>query len=382
MMTCPTNNTSFKYIVLSDVHLGHPRNKTDNIIKNLDSFFGNFTKYRDLDAIFIAGDLFDTLLDNHTPDYHNIIIWVYRLMHFCARNNIKLRILEGTPSHDWNQPRIFQTLIGVSTLPLDFKYVSNIFIEFLEEKGLYILYVPDEATESAETTLKFIKNQIIDLGINKVDIAIMHGMFGFQLNNIVTTQTHNESDYLDMVNYYIHIGHIHTHNKYARIIAQGSFDRLAHGEEEEKGAILATVDKASNISSYEFIVNKTAKIFKTINIPKHYTIEEALDRLDKQILKYPEDSFIRIKAPKNHIVYQAFEELRKRYINYNLSKKNEEDMVTDNQLVEDITYTNPEYEVITITHDNIVDLITSEIRDTLICKNKLKDISQSILELV
>jgi hypothetical protein len=252
----------------------------------------------------------------------------------------------------------------------------------MEEKGLYILYVPDEATESAETTLKFIKNQMIDLGINKVDIAIMHGMFGFQLNNIVTTQTHNESDYLDMVNYYIHIGHIHTHNKYARIIAQGSFDRLAHGEEEEKGAILATVDKASNVSSYEFIVNKTAKIFKTINIPKHYTIEEALDRLDKQILKYPEDSFIRIKAPKNHIVYQAFEELRKRYINYNLSKKNEEDMVTDNQLVEDITYTNPEYEVITITHDNIVDLITSEIRDTLICKNKLKDISQSILELV
>lgn len=372
--------SDFKYIVFSDVHLGHPRNKTSEILNNLDLFFNHFTEYKDLDAIFIAGDFFDTLLDNHTADYHNIAIWIHRLMDFCARNNIALRVLEGTPSHDWNQSKIFQTLAEVSKLPLDFKYISNIFIEFLESKGLYILYVPDEATESSQVTFSYIKQLMSDLGISQVDIAIMHGMFGYQLNNIITNQTHSESDYLDIVKYYIHIGHIHTYSKYARIISQGSFDRLSHGEEEDKGAVLAAVNTSSGNSTYTFKVNKTAKIFKTISISKAMSLEDAIAKLDRFIERYPADSYIRIKAAKDHLVYQAFEELKKRYINYNLSKKSDDDIVSDNKLIEDITYTNDTYEVITITRENIVDLLLSDINQQTLSISRLKEISLQVLE--
>jgi DNA repair exonuclease SbcCD nuclease subunit len=58
--------TKLKYLVLSDIHLGSKNNTTAEIINNLDIFFKNYTQdgeFSELDIIFIAGDLFDRLLD-------------------------------------------------------------------------------------------------------------------------------------------------------------------------------------------------------------------------------------------------------------------------------------------------------------------------------
>lgn len=370
----------FKYLIISDTHLGHSRNQTSNILRNLDLFFDYFNKYKDLDAIFIAGDFFDLLLDNHSEDYHNVMTWVYRLLSFCSRNQIRLRVLEGTPSHDWNQSKIFQTLFSISDLNVDFKYINNVYIEHFEDHGLNVLYVPDEANETAEITYKQIQDNLSALNISKVDIAVMHGMFAYQLKNIITNQTHDEQKYLEMVKYYIHIGHIHIHSQYDRIVAQGSFDRLSHGEEEEKGVVLAIIDPSTSQSTYSFIPNKNAKIFKTISVPKNYTLDETLAKLDKTIYKLPIDSFVRIKAAKDHIVYQAFEELRKRYLEYNLSKKSDDDITDDNKLIDDITPMDNLYECITITPDNIIDLIISNISNPDLDNARLQDICNSVLQ--
>jgi|JFJP01.1.fsa_nt_gi hypothetical protein len=368
---------TFKYIVISDIHLGHPRNKTHEILFNLNKAFNYFNEDFHLNAIFIAGDFFDTLLDNYTSDYHEIVIWIHRLINYCARKNIKLRVLEGTPSHDWNQCKIFETLISVTGTPIDFKYVNSIYIEFLEDNGLYILYVPDEAMESSEITREYIKQLLIDKGISSVDIAIMHGMFGYQMMNIQTSQTHDEKFYNNIVNYYIHIGHIHTHSKYDKIIAQGSFDRLSHNEEEPKGYIIAEVNNIAKFCSWNFIENKTAKIFKTINITKNQNLEQALIKLDKNIYNLPELSFVRIKASKDHIVYQAFEELKKRYLLYNLSKKSDDDHSDSNQLIDDVSIS-IEYDVITINKENIEELLFNCIDKQLIDITQLKNITTSI----
>jgi len=43
-----------KYLVLSDIHLGHPKNHTENIINNLNDFFIKYTKeLNDIDILFI-----------------------------------------------------------------------------------------------------------------------------------------------------------------------------------------------------------------------------------------------------------------------------------------------------------------------------------------
>lgn len=371
---------TFKYLVISDVHLGHPRNKTQDILSNLNKLFDYFNKDLGLNAIFIAGDFFDTLLDNHTAEYHEIVLWIHRLISYCSRKNIKLRVLEGTPSHDWNQCKMFQTVVDITKLNIDFKYISTIQIEFLEDIGLYILYVPDEAMECSQLTKDYVKDLLVDKNINKVDIAIMHGMFGYQMMNVQTPQSHDEHFYNDIVNYYIHIGHIHTHSKYNKIIAQGSFDRLSHNEEEPKGVVIADVDIATKSCSWKFIENKTAKIFKTINITKNYDLEQAINKLDKQINALPEFSFVRIKAPKDHVVYQAFEELKKRYINYTLSKKSDDDHSDSGQLLDDITVVMTDYDVITINKENICELLINNISNNEIDTNKLFTMINSIAE--
>lgn len=358
-----------KYLVISDVHLGHPRNKTHEILKSLDIFFNYFSNYSDLDILFIAGDLFDGLIDNYTAEYQDIVMWIHRLMLFCSRNNIKLRVLEGTPSHDWGQCAIFDTLYKVSDIKLDLKYITEIHIEHMEDYNVDILYVPDEATESPDITYNQVSNLLNDNNIDKVDISIMHGMFGYQIPQIKSMQAHDEQKYLDITRYYIHIGHVHIHSEYDRIIAEGSFDRLAHNEEEDKGAVLATINTSTNYMKYDFIVNRNSKIFKTISITRCKDLDSAIVRLDKEIFKLPLDSYVRIKSPKDSIIYQGFDELKKRYVDYNLSKKSDDEKDTLHVTL-DANLDDIEYKSITITSSNIYSLIQNEVV-TIADKDKL-----------
>ena len=102
----------------------------------------------------------------------------------------------------------------------------------------------------------------------EVDIAIMHGQFHYQFPRIKLDSSHDEQEYLNMVKHYIHIGHIHTHSSYDRIIAQGSFDRIAHGEEENKGCVVAKIDTTNRENDeWMFLVNDKAMRFITLNCP-------------------------------------------------------------------------------------------------------------------
>lgn len=316
-----------KYLVLSDIHLGSKRNKTEEIIKNLDTFFENYgpgTAYVDLDIIFIAGDLFDRLLDMNDDDTHFIKLWLDRLTRFCERYNIIFRVLKGTPSHDWNQSSQLETIWKISKTSANVGYVSTLSIEHIPELDLHVLYVPDEWSSSTDETLKQVRALMASMQIKKVSIAIMHGLFNYQLPGIGSAHIkHDETSYLDIVEHFINIGHIHTHSTYERILAQGSFDRLRHNEEEPKGAMLMFLDPVVG-NRYFFIENKGAKIFKTLTL-KSQDVAKSLEYVAKQLSKLPEDSYIKIKAPKNHGLYIGFDELKLKFPLFNFSKGSLED---------------------------------------------------------
>ena len=352
-----------RYLVISDIHLGNRRNKTTEILHNLNVYFDHYnssSQFTEMDIIFIAGDLFDTLLDFSNSDIHEITSWMGRLMYFCFNNNIKLRLLEGTPSHDWGQSKICQTLKDILKLDLDFKYVEKLHIEHMEDKGLHILYIPDEWTSSADLTFSQVKELMKDNNISEVDIAIMHGAFDYQLKNIPGNgQKHSEGAYLGIVKHFINIGHIHTFSNYDKIIAEGSFDRMSHGEEEAKGGVVCTI--AANGNNYfNFIENKGAKIFKTITI-RNADLDKAFATVHKALSKIPENSFVRIKAKKDHPLYVAFEELKLKYPMYYFSKTALEDEAVGQQMLSQIQMFDSDYSPITITPGNIVDMLTSSI---------------------
>lgn len=354
---------TIKVLNLSDIHFGHSRNNTKEIIKNLDTFFGNYksdSDYTDVKLITISGDMFDTIMDSDDPDYYEVLFWLSRLISFCSKYQIKLRVLKGTPSHDWEQSKVVETIVSLNenlnknVLPVDVKYINTLFVEHLTDLGLYILYLPDEWSVSSELTYNQVLAKLKEHHIDQVDLAIMHGMFNYQLRGVGSSQQkHDEESYLRLVKRFICVGHIHTFSTFDRIIAPGSFDRLAHGEEEPKGAVLLTLGETD---SWQFIENKNAKVFKTIEL-KNNDREKSLALIDKVLSKIPEDSYIRIRAKKEHPLYIAFDEVKKKYFMYHLSRQ----LVTDKEeeQLEEISV--PEYTTVDITKDNIVGMLLTAV---------------------
>lgn len=290
-------NKSIKYITMSDLHLGHPNNSTENIVSNLRYFFqSNYKIIKTLDIIFIAGDIFHKLLSSNSIDMELANEWLTELVMICKLNNIKLRILEGTPSHDWRQAKIVYNILAKSKLDVDFKYITTLHIEKMDDLGLSILYVPDEYKHDASETYKDVIKLMKQNNLTQVDIAIMHGAFNYQLP-VKLKSSHNEADYLSIVKYYISVGHIHTPSVFDRILAQGSFDRTAQSEEEDKGCMLITISK-DNKKEYVFLKNTRAMEFKTLRYPG-MSFEDILLRLKIDLVPIKKGSRIRVIYSKD-----------------------------------------------------------------------------------
>lgn len=285
-------------LVFSDIHLGAKRTPSEFIINNLNTLIPDNESMSKVDVIYLAGDVFDSNL--HFPDDEIDIIqlWIVRLLRLCAKWDIVLRVLEGTPSHDRTQSKRFESLNKMFDIGADCRYIDTLYIEENKKLGINILYVPDEYHSDNSVTLKEVKDLLAVHGLDKVDYAIMHGMFEHQVPNGITLPTHNAEEYLGLVKKYIFIGHIHQMSQMDRILSQGSTDRLCHGEEEDKGGWLVEAYRDSFESDQlTFIVNKNAKVFKTYDVVGK-TAEEVTTLLN-EIGALPDESYVRILVEKD-----------------------------------------------------------------------------------
>jgi len=347
------------YLVISDIHFGSNNNKTIDIINHLNLFFKKYDKVlRKLDMLFIAGDIFDRLLSSSSADNINATEWLTSLIYYCKKNNIKLRVLEGTPSHDNRQAILITKVLSRLKIDVDFKYIDTIHIEYLTEYNINILYVPDEIHHDADMVLNDVKVLMEEKGIDKVDIAVMHGAFKYQIPVIDLPYMHNEQEYLQLVRYYISVGHIHIMSIYKRILAQGSIDRMSHNEEGNKGAMLIKITKDGE-SSYKFLINDNATIFKSINVETE-EVNELIKFLDMELKKYPMDSHIRLMLKKNNPIYKSLLAIYKRYPNYNWSNKGIDSGTEKDIKTENVLKSNP-ISNIQITNRNLEELLYDEI---------------------
>lgn len=328
------------YLVISDIHLGARSTSAREILDHLTAFFDDFTaksQFTSIDVLFIAGDLWDDTVDLSSEATVLFLPWIRRLFAWCCRHDIKVRILKGTPRHDREQGDSVEALAGYFE-NLDFKYISTLAVERIEDLDLNVLYVPDEVRPTAEAVARDVEEILMDRGLPQVDIAIMHGMFKHQLGTIpMNVKVHDEAWYLERVKYYINIGHVHVSSQFSRILTQGSFDRLNHGEERPKGAFLVKELKPGEWGHF-FIENPLAKIYKTVEVSED--VELALQKIDREIRSLPHGSFIRILANSTHPIFKGFETLRRKYPLFTFSKKaiSEEEEVAARQQTEPSTY--------------------------------------------
>lgn len=364
---CELNIASF-----SDVHLGHPKNETPWITKNLMQAFPMNHETSKLDIIAIGGDFYDTMLnlpDDSVVDADVIIIYFLRL---CKKYDITLIVLEGTPSHDRGQPKRFVHLNEILSIGADLHYFDKITVHHFEKFGIDVLFVPDKATPTVERTLAQVKEKLIERGLEKVDYAWVHCTFKHHLPEYVKTEKHDTDAYIALVRYLIFGAHIHQSSRYGIFITHGSFDRIAHGEEEPKGHYRVRVRSETDMD-VRFIENTNARVFRTIdcsNIP----VVDAMEYIAKSLLKVPDNSFIRVVAEPGSALLNSLLTFEKKWPTFNWSTtatKTKEEEIEENTITQQ-----DEGESIHIDSSNIASLVQQKLAqnavDAVIAKRSLE----------
>lgn len=310
----------FRMAVVSDIHLGNRRTPAKLIIDNLNQHLTNDKVLAGVDILFLAGDVFDTILDFASQEVGEILLWIARTLTLCRRHNVLLRVLEGTPSHDRNQSDRFMTIKAVFDM-LDvryekMRYVNALEIEHIEEFGIDVLYLPDQWGVTPEDDYDQVKKALAEKELNQVDFAIMHGAFEYQLP-YPDAPSHNSQAYLDLVKYLIFIGHIHIRSERDRIFAQGSFDRISHGEEKPKGYYIADIE-TDGAYRVQFVENTTAAVYRTL-VNTHEDMVDTLLWLDEVLQDHKEGDAIRLQARKDHPVFSNTAVLRERWPDFKWS---------------------------------------------------------------
>ena len=130
----------YKGYVISDIHIG--AKDTSKLYEEYKSIFINTIKsdYDDLNFIVICGDYFDHKLYLNETDSAFAYTMMIDLIE-ATRDDVKIRIVYGTESHECNQYNIISKLKSIYHRDIEvIKYASE------EElfPGLHILYLPEE----------------------------------------------------------------------------------------------------------------------------------------------------------------------------------------------------------------------------------------------
>jgi len=352
------------YFTLSDIHLGHNRVKTSDVINQLTIWFReNEHDLVNCELLVINGDIYDRLLPSSSEEagiIHKWLLWVFK---WCKSNNILFRIVKGTDSHDMNQISTFDTYVKELDTSNIFKYIETIDVE--DVKGYKVLYVPDNMGTGDEVYEK-VKQLLVKNRLQNVDLMFVHGQFHFQLPGIVLESSHDEQRYLNIVKHYIHVGHIHMYKVYDRIIGNGSFPRLQHGEEEPKGGLLAYIGGIND--RYIFLENKLATTFVTITVEDD-NLNDAIQTLESKLKRYNVGDNIAIVL-KNETIARHKLELKEYLKDFNYKFINKDKG-------SDVKTTVLEYDVIEITPNNIYNELLEQVGmlgedELIIFKNELE----------
>lgn len=272
---------------------------------------------QNLDYLKLTGDFFDTIGLMTREDGAAAVGLISAILNLCAVNDIKLRVLEGTPSHDNKQNKHFVELNEVRQKPCDLRYIEDIEL-YTEEDGLRVIAVPDKARGTCDKIKAEVAKLLSNEPSGKVDLMLTHGTYlHHHLPGVL--DVHDGQWYSSKVEYLVLNGHIHTPSFRDRILTGGSLTRLNHGEEEAKGAHLITLDRTARTFEVEFIENKGATLFNTYSYPQA-SIEEIQEDVVRQLETAPRlaEGHIRILHPKGLPIKELVKVLGKTYPNCKL----------------------------------------------------------------
>lgn len=377
-MYYPHTNKAFH-----DIHLLHHNTTTEDILSRLLDEF-TLEKMMGVNIVYFPGDLFDRgvpYADSRISDVKMVFV---EMMHICSQTKTKVRLLEGTPSHDSRQGAQLASLIKTMKIDVDFRYVDDMEIEYISDFDMTVMYVPDEWASRDEMYLKA-RSLLQEHQLDKVDFIIGHNQFTYQFHPRIRAKISalNEEHWNDMVKHTAYFGHVHKRSTYKKIEVAGSFDRLVHGEEDPKGYLEGRYYDEHH-QEIIFHENKKADLYLTLPFPEEdYLNPETLNQFIQECLKpnleQPISRFnIRIQYQKqacSSYVKQVLSQLTKicptaRFTELYTPSQTEEITLEE-------TNTKP-IEYLSITPQNIVRLIEEQYTDETV--EEQQEIKQLLLE--
>ena len=354
----------------SDIHLGANRTTTPEILAGLYDAFDKNQLFENIDVLIIAGDLFDRLLEVNNEHLTSIIVWMSYVIRQCERKDITLLVLAGTKSHARDQNELWVSTARAMRSSCKLHYANTLSIEYFKDWDMNVLFVPDNLNPDSSVTWAELEELMEAKGLKKVDFAVMHGQFQHQLPEFISEKspaTHKNSNYLNIVEHYIFVGHIHTHSVYDRILAQGSFDRMAHGEEEPKGFLMAEINLRGNVSDdwFTFIPNPRAKKYITINC-MGLELDQALVKIAQEIEILSDGEYARIEAEKTSPIFSNMEEVMKMapLVKWSTLKRDLEQEAQEKVI--DAQPELQEWKPIRVDKTNIVEVVQAELASLMI----------------
>jgi DNA repair exonuclease SbcCD nuclease subunit len=291
------------FVTLSDIHVGEQ--SIEQITKEFyDEEKGFFKKLEEVyeycqaenikfGGVAITGDFFNHMLSMNSPFAKFAIDFLYSLAFIVIRQySGHVIIIQGTRSHDLNQLSLAEPL----TIEYEGHFHLYTTVGTLEIEGYDILCIPEEYMANQEAFYAPYFNRTYDM-------ILGHGFFKwncFSVNEIERSLPEMPIfDQKEMIKIarVIVFGHDHGYKTYKDIIFyNGSYSRLCHGEEEEKGGLIVYLD-SENVE-VERLINELAPKYLSVSLKQivndEVTYENAVKAIDKS--KKSVD-YLKVKIP-------------------------------------------------------------------------------------
>ena len=282
-------------VSVSDIHLGNTRVETSSICDRLRTYL--FPKLKECNLLVLGGDITDTTLGLGDNSSIYLIDFFLELFTLTNKLNIPIVMLRGTISHDRNHLKTLRTIYLKSRFKPKLYYTDTVSVDLIKELNLRVAYIPDNLPYSnSNEVILSIKDQMKNKNWDTLDYIFFHGYFKHVLPKGMFKEPHCtfNNNQFNFVKSLIVSGHIHTSSRYKKVVYNGSFDRLAHGEEEDKGFLVIT-DNRKDKPKVEFIKNKEATPFITYDLSK-YKEEDAIAEYIFRVKKLNKNVFCHVRV--------------------------------------------------------------------------------------
>ena len=266
---------------LPDVHIGKPRLQPQRLHEHLSTLV--YPRIQELDMLVFGGDFFDSALSMNSDAGLHAAMIIDDILTLATKHKTFVRVVTGTFFHDRYQNRMFEIKADrcglIDGVPL-LSVFDKITYEYIKPLRLSMVYCPDnQVGDITVQLLGLLKSHKLD----KIDFLCSHGYYDIMLPRGITHKPPNLINYTAIsprIRGYILNGHIHIPNVKDKLISGGSFERLSHGEEHDKGYYIVNYDPITGNKSYEFIVNEMTNEFITINLANYLSVEDCLSHIN------------------------------------------------------------------------------------------------------